>query len=141
MNATCSKCGTQLEAMWKFCALCGTERARETPEAAHVEAKHELAPVKGGFGGLVFGLIAAPVLMIVGTLLLITGIGALPGIAMIAAGVLAPLIGPVMGMNAVREPCPWCGVEVSGVGIFDRFSCPTCGKHIVKKKHELLKAE
>jgi len=55
--------------------------------------------------------------------------------------VLAPLIGLVIGVNAMRATCPWCGEKVTGVGIFDRFSCPKCGQRIVMRKRELLKAE
>jgi len=141
MSAICLKCETQLENSWKFCPRCGVERVHETPELAHMHPEHEKAPVKGGFSGLFFGVIAAPVLIIVGTMICLTGLGVFLGVPLIVAGVLAPLIGPIMGVNAMQGECPWCSAEVSGVGIFDRFSCPTCGKHILMKKHELLKAE
>ncbi len=141
MNESCLKCRTHLESAWKFCPLCGVERVRETHEAAEPHHAHERAPVKGAFSGLFFGLIAAPVLIIAGGMICLTGLGIFLGIPLIVAGVLAPLIGPVMGVNAMRGTCPWCGAEVSGVGIFDKFSCPTCSQRIVLKKHELLKAE
>jgi endogenous inhibitor of DNA gyrase (YacG/DUF329 family) len=138
MNAICGKCGSHLEAGWAFCPHCAapcTHVAEVTPR------KHEQAPVKGGFSGLFFGLIAAPVLIIAGALICLTGLGVFLGVPLIIAGVLAPLIGPVMGMTALHEKCPWCTAEVSGVGIFDHFSCPTCGKRIAMQNHELLRAE
>ncbi|MGB7264193.1 MAG: hypothetical protein WBC92_01690 [Terracidiphilus sp.] len=141
MNANCQKCGTNLESIWKYCPQCGVERVQEKAEPAAVHHKHERAPVKGGFSGLFFGLIAAPVLILVGGLICLTGLGVVLGIPLIVAGVLAPLIGPVMGVNAMHGTCPWCSADVSGVGIFDRFSCPTCSQRIVMKKRELLKAE
>ncbi len=107
----------------------------------HVHHEPEKVPVRNGFSGLFFGLIAAPVLIIVGGMICLTGLGIVLGIPLIVAGVLAPLIGPLMGVNSLRGTCPWCGGEVSGVGIFDKFSCPKCSQRIVVKKHELLKAE
>jgi len=141
MVPICAKCGSHLDARWKFCPLCGVERAVEARETAHAHPGREKAPVKGAFSGLFFGLIVAPVMIIAGAMICLTGLGIVLGIPLIVAGVLAPLIGPMMGVNALRGQCPWCGAEVSGVGIFDKFSCPTCGEHIVMKKQELLKAE
>ena len=141
MNAICSKCGAHLEPVWKYCPQCGVEYAQDRGESAPVRHMHENAPVKSGFSGLFFGLIAAPVLILVGTMICLTGLGVFLGVPLIVAGVLAPLIGPVLGVNAMHGTCPWCGADVSGVGIFDRFSCPTCSQRIVMKKRELLKAE
>jgi len=141
MNESCSKCGMRLEAQWKFCPSCAAERVNLVKVASPSQHEHEMAPVKSGFSGLLFGLIAAPVLIIVGGMICLTGLGVFLGVPLIIAGILAPLIGPVLGVNAMRGRCPWCSAEVSGVGIFDRFSCPTCGQRIVMKKRELLKAE
>jgi predicted RNA-binding Zn-ribbon protein involved in translation (DUF1610 family) len=97
--------------------------------------------VKGGLSGLFLGLIAAPVLIIVGGMICLTGLGVFLGVPLIVAGICAPIIGPLLGVNALHGKCPWCGAKVSGVGLFDRFSCPTCGKHIVVRKRELMRAE
>ncbi len=94
----------------------------------------------GGFSGLFFGLIAAPVLIIAGGMICLTGLGVFLGVPLIVAGVLAPLIGPLLGVNALHGTCPWCSAKVNGVGIFDRFSCPTCNKQIVVRKSELVRA-
>jgi DNA-directed RNA polymerase subunit RPC12/RpoP len=102
---------------------------------------HEKAPAMGGISGLVLGLLAAPVLIIFGGMICLTGLGIILGIPMIIAGVCAPLIGSLMGLNALRGECPWCGANVSGVGLFDRFSCPACSRRIVVRKHELIRAE
>jgi len=139
MNLPCAKCGAHLESMWSFCPHCGAVITHAMP-AEPVHAEHEKSPVKGAFGGLLLGFVAAPVLLIVGSLLLITGVGALPGILMIVGGVLAPLAGPVLGMNAVRGHCPWCGAEVSSVALIDRFACDACKGKIVVRHRELLKA-
>jgi len=141
MANLCAKCASHLEPQWKFCPSCGVERTPEIHEAVHAHPAREKAPIKGAFTGLFFGLIAAPVLIIAGGMICLTGLGIVLGIPLIVAGVLAPLIGPTMGINSLKAACPWCGAEVSGVSIFDKFSCPTCGEHIVMKKHELLKAD
>lgn len=140
MNGSCSKCGVELEPRWKFCPYCGSAGVQEASAQA-VPPTHEKAPVRAAFSGLLFGVLAAPVLILVGGMLCLTGLGAIGGIPLIVAGVLAPLIGPLLGVNALRGKCPWCGAGVSGVGIFDRFSCPTCGKHIAVRKREMLRVE
>jgi predicted RNA-binding Zn-ribbon protein involved in translation (DUF1610 family) len=140
MNGNCLKCGVQLEVAWKFCPHCGVERAYEAQEPVHAHQEREKAPVKSGFSGLFFGLIAAPVLVIAGGLICLTGLGVFLGVPLIVAGVLAPLIGLVMGLNAMHGTCPWCSADLSGVGIFDRFSCPKCSQRIVLRKHEMMRA-
>lgn len=141
MNESCSKCGTYFEAPWKFCPLCGAERAKAAEATAAEHHEPEKVPMKNGLTGLFFGLIAAPPLIIAGGMICLTGLGVFLGVPLVIAGVLAPLIGSVVGVNALHGACPWCGAKVSGVGIFDKFSCPTCGQRIVMKKRELLKAE
>ena len=64
-------------------------------KAAPGEIEH--APMEGPFSGLLFGVLAAPILIIVGTLLCLTGLGAILGVPMILAAILAPLLGPLLG--------------------------------------------
>jgi DNA-directed RNA polymerase subunit RPC12/RpoP len=141
MSGTCEKCGAHLETAWKFCPHCAASIAHETAEPEHEHPHREKPPVKSAFGGLLLGFIAAPVLIIYGGMICLTGLGVVLGIPMIVAGVCAPLIGSLMGLNAMHGVCPWCGAAVSGVGIFNRFSCPACSQRIVVKKRELLRAE
>jgi DNA-directed RNA polymerase subunit RPC12/RpoP len=141
MTGTCSKCAAHLELPWKFCPHCGTTSTQEIQTQAPAHPEPEKPPVKSAFSGLLLGFIAAPVLIIYGGMICLTGLGVFLGVPMIIAGVCAPLIGSMMGLNALKGKCPWCGEWVSGVGIFDRFSCPACSKRIVVKKHEMLRAE
>ncbi len=141
MNETCSKCSARLESLWKFCPHCGAAAEREASVIALQHPEHEKAPVRSGISGLVMGLLAAPVLILVGGMICLTGLGVVLGLPMIVAGVCAPLIGSLMGLNALRGKCPWCAAKVSGVGLFDRFSCPACGKRIAMRKREMVRAE
>lgn len=140
MSESCGKCGAHLDTAWKFCPHCAAAIAREIPECAHEHPHHEKPPVKSAFGGLLLGFIAAPVLIIYGGMICLTGLGIFLGIPMIVAGILAPVIGSVMGLNSMHGVCPWCGTKVSGVGIFDRFSCPACSQKIVVRKREMQRA-
>ena len=98
MNTPCTKCGTLLEASWGFCPKCGIAVIREAhPHAAHLDPERSSVP--GAFGGLLFGVIVAPVLIIFGTLLCLTGLGAILGVPMIIAAIIAPLVGPVLGLG------------------------------------------
>ena len=98
MNNLCSQCQQLLEPQWRFCAHCGAS----IPRVTEMETEHptpEPAPVKGAFGGMFFGFVAAPLLLVVGSLLCLTGLGAFLGVPMIIAGVLAPLAGSLYGMT------------------------------------------
>lgn len=100
MEPVCSHCGERLQPSWIFCARCSARvpvaEAKQPPEPP------EPAPVTGAFSGLYFGLIAAPVMVIVGIMLCLTGLGAFVGIPMIIGGVLAPLAGPMLGMGVAK---------------------------------------
>ncbi len=140
MSTLCSKCGTQFGLNWKFCAECGAECGEgpqhETETPRHLESQR--TPIQGTFGGLFFGMIATPILVIVGTMLCLTGLGAIAGIPMIIAGVLAPLLGPLIGFGAMRGKCPWCGASVNTVANSKDFGCHACSGriHVVNQHFE-----
>lgn len=100
MEPVCSHCGERLEPNWIFCARCSARVPAAEPKQQHEPP--EPAPVTGAFSGLYFGLIAAPVMVIVGSMLCLTGLGAFLGIPMIIGGILAPLAGPMLGMGAAK---------------------------------------
>ncbi|MFP5236289.1 MAG: zinc ribbon domain-containing protein [Acidobacteriota bacterium] len=101
MEPVCPECGEHLDSEWIFCPRCGA-RVVQPAEPKHEQQEPEPAPVTGAFSGLYFGLVAAPVMVIVGTMLCLTGLGAFLGIPMIIGGILAPLAGPMFGMGAVK---------------------------------------
>jgi len=144
MEGLCSKCDVKLESPWKFCPYCGIEGAQpiQVHEAQHEAepAESEKAPARVAFAGLLFGMLAVPILVIVGTMLCLTGLGAILGIPMILAAVFAPLMGPMFGLQALKGPCPWCGVAVSTVANDKDFACHSCGKRIAVKHREFVTA-
>jgi predicted RNA-binding Zn-ribbon protein involved in translation (DUF1610 family) len=139
MDKLCSTCGQHIDPAWKFCPGCGSAYApvaNRTPKDSEPEA----APAKGAFSGLLFGMIAMPILLIVGAMLCLTGLGAILGIPMIIAGICAPLVGPMMGLGALKGDCPWCGIPVSSVANSKDFSCHGCGKRIAIKHRHIVAA-
>lgn len=100
MEPVCSHCGEHLDPHWIFCARCGAHLPAPQPKSQ--TEPPEAAPVTGAFSGLYFGLIAAPVMVIVGSMLCLTGLGAFLGIPMIVGGILAPLAGPMFGMGVAK---------------------------------------
>ena len=138
MNAPCSKCGTTLESNWGFCPKCGIaighERRRLTEPAVH-----EKSSVPGAFGGLLFGVIAAPVLLIFGTLLCLTGLGAFLGVPMILAGILAPLAGPLLGIGEHTVRCPCCNTREITVADGKLHCCPNCEKEFAVGAHDVVR--
>jgi len=139
MPATCVQCEAQIDPAWRFCPLCGSAHASDVHQET-LPVEHERAPVQGAFSGLVLGLLAVPILILPGALLCLTGLGALLGIPLILVGVLAPLLGPMMGLGVVKGTCPWCGAAVSGLEHSRDFSCPECGKRISVKHREFMSA-
>ncbi len=100
----------------------------------------EKPPTQGAFSGLLFGLLAVPLLVIVGTMLCLTGLGAILGIPMILTAVFAPLLGSLIGMDAHRGKCPWCGAAISNMDSAHHPVCPVCNKEFAVKHHLFIKA-
>ena len=136
---TCSKCGSHLDSPWKFCPNCGTV-AVAPPAPVHPQ-EHEKVPAKYGFIGLFFGLIAAPVFLIYGTMISLLGPWMVVGIPMILLGLACPVLGPYLAINAVRGACPWCGAKISSFGPLDAFYCHACSQKILVRDGHMLRAE
>lgn len=124
MDALCSKCGKQIAPQWSFCAQCGAAVNHES----HAQAEHEAAPARGAYGGLLYGVIAAPILILAGIMLSLTGWGIFLGLPMILAGILAPLAGPLFGMGERKGRCPSCGTLVISSGDGLLHDCPACNE-------------
>jgi predicted amidophosphoribosyltransferase len=123
MDTNCSKCGAHLSSAWSFCPACGTAVTHEVHPSAH---QHH--PARGAFGGLYYGLIAAPILIIPGVLLCLLGWGIFFGVPMIVLGITAPLVGPVLGMGEHKGKCPSCGTRMISIADSKEHDCPICNK-------------
>ncbi len=134
MKTQC-KCGTLLEMSWTFCPSCGVAVTREVQSPA-ASADHEKSSVPGAFGGLLFGVIAAPILLIVGIMLCLTGLGAVLGVPMIIAAVCAPLAGPLLGLGEHRVRCPYCNTREITVADNQLHYCPNCDKEFALGVHQ-----
>lgn len=124
MFAHCVKCGMELTAVWSFCPQCGAA----VPHEKHEPQVHEPVPMKGAFGGMYIGLITAPVLIIAGVMLCLTGWGIFFGVPFIVLGILAPLYGPLIGMGEHRGKCPSCGTRMISIADSKEHECPVCMK-------------
>lgn len=139
MNAQCSNCGTKLALPWSFCPHCGFAATHESPAPAP-PSEHKKSSMPGAFGGLFVGVVMAPVLIIFGTLLCLTGLGAILGIPMIIAGLVSPLAGPLMGMKEHQGKCPCCGMHVVSVTDGQPHYCPACDKEFALVDHPMAHA-
>ena len=136
MSDHCQKCNASLSSPWSFCPTCGTRVMHE--QLAPTEA--ERPPVKHAFSGLLYGLIVAPMCIIVGGMLCCTGLGAFLGVPVIFAGILAPLIGPMVGIGEPRGKCPWCGNELNDIVNSPAFECHACHGRVLLQDHKFVKA-
>jgi len=139
MERHCPKCKAHMESPWSFCPHCGAAWSDEIVKTL-APAEPEKGPFEGGFSGLLFGIVAAPVLIIPGTLMCLTGLGAFLGVPMIIAGIFAPLIGPLIGLGALKGKCPWCGAAVSSIANTREFGCQACSKRIAISHREFVRA-
>jgi len=140
MEGQCSKCSAPLESPWKFCPHCGAASIQEARKKTAPE-EAEKSPAPGAFGGLLFGMLAVPILAIVGTMLCLTGLGAILGVPMILAAIFAPLLGPLIGLGALKGKCPWCGANVSSIANAKDFACHACSQRIGIRHRGFVKAE
>jgi DNA-directed RNA polymerase subunit RPC12/RpoP len=131
MDAHCSKCATPLTPLWIFCPHCGTAVPHETQNAAAPEH----VPARGAFGGLIYGVIAAPILIVAGIMITLTGWGIFLGVPVIVLGILAPLAGPLFGMGEHKGKCPGCGTTVITIGDGKVHDCPTCSAKFAVGEH------
>ena len=137
MDATCTKCKAQLtSSQWSFCPQCGEAVVHEAAEPQ----EHELHPARGAFGGLAYGLIAAPILVIAGVMICLTGWGLFLGIPVILMGILAPLAGPMFGMSEHTAKCPDCGTRMITIADGKMHACPTCNASFAVDRHPLAHA-
>ena len=60
MEVHCLKCGAGMESLWRFCPQCGKGCVVES-HAERVHEPAERAPLKGGFSGMLFGMLAQAV--------------------------------------------------------------------------------
>lgn len=105
MCSQCLHCHSQLIEGCHFCPNCGIAVPKEAPLEA-VGPEQEIiipepgnAPVSGVFGGLFFGALAVPVLIVVGALLCFLPLGFIVGLPMLIAAILAPALGLEMGLS------------------------------------------
>jgi hypothetical protein len=130
----------QLALSWSFCPHCGFAAIHENPAPAPPPAEHQKSSMPGAFGGLFFGVVMAPVLIIFGFLLCLTGLGAFLGIPMILVGLISPLAGPLMGMKEHQGRCPCCGLHVVSVSDGQPHCCPSCDSEFALSDHPVAKA-
>ena len=132
MDAHCAKCGMVLVSRWSFCPQCGAPVVHEKHELIH-----QPVPSKGAFSGMYIGLIAAPILIISGAMLCLTGWGVVFGVPFILLGILAPLYGPIVGMGEHRGKCPSCGTRMISIADSKEHECPVCNKKFAIEDREV----
>lgn len=136
MDVHCVKCGMVLVSAWSFCPQCGASVVHEK----HEPPVHQPVPAKGAFSGMCVGMIAAPILIITGVMLCLTGWGIFFGVPFLVLGILAPLYGPLVGMGEHLGKCPDCGTRMISIGDSKEHECPVCNKRFAIGDHSVVGA-
>jgi ribosomal protein S27AE len=132
--AQCPRCAAAINPGWNFCPQCGAAGHAPAPEM------REKSSARDALGGMLFGVLTAPVCLIVGGMLCCTGLGAFAGVPLILLGIVAPLLGTVLGLHEIHGKCPWCGTTM--ISLFRHphdGTCPVCGKSIAVHAEKLEK--
>jgi hypothetical protein len=96
--------------------------------------------MEGAFSGMALGMIAAPLMIVAGIMLCMTGWGLFLGVPVIIGGILAPLAGPIFGMGERKGKCPSCGTRVVTVADGRVHHCPACSKDFAVEDQVVAKA-
>jgi len=140
MEAACPKCAAPADAAWVYCPHCATAIHPGSLPAV-TPAGSQRAPLEGAFGGLLVGLLTAPILIIFGTLLCLTGLGAIVGVPLILGAIFAPLLGPMIGLGAIKGDCPWCGASLGAISSKQSFDCSHCHQRVLIRKGKFVRSE
>jgi predicted RNA-binding Zn-ribbon protein involved in translation (DUF1610 family) len=117
----------------KFCPNCGAAVVHESHPI-----EHEHHQVRNALGGMFYGLVAAPILIIPGILLCFLGWGMVLGIPMILLGILMPIWGPIFGLHEHRGKCPSCGTRMISVEDGKVHACPVCDEKFALEDQHLV---
>ena len=127
----CPKCRLENPPSAARCYCGYSFGARPTAARGSSTTQARSAKGQGALAGCIAGWGVSGCLIPLGILLCFTGIGAIVGVPMILGGVMAPLLGPLMGLGALKGRCPWCGTGVTSGKSALGFDCPACKKRIV----------
>ena len=78
-----------------------------------------------------------------GVTFVFTGLGALVGIPLIVAGLVAPffLLRSFFARQKVRGRCPYCGAQIIIEEHLRETDCPSCQKHLEVREKKVFKVE
>ena len=79
--------------------------------------------------------------IVVGGLLCLTGIGAIIGIPLILAGLLALFLGPLLGLTSIKGKCPYCETSVTAQSTAVVVTCSAYQKRIVIREKRFYRIE
>ncbi len=133
----CRECSKDISAEALTCPNCGApnphgESVVEPCESKGVKAKGD--KLTGVAAGTLFGL---GCLIPAGILLCFTGIGALFGVPLIIAGLIAPLF----GLMSIKGPCPYCGCTIRAMKTSEGVTCKACKKRVVVRGGKLYRVD
>lgn len=139
----CPDCGKQISDRAAACPNCGAppvaDESATTPQLVQqVVTPTESAKLEGVVIGTASGCLTSVLLFVGGGLLCATGIGALIGVPMIIGAILAPIVGPLLGLAHKKGRCPNCQGEVSVAPGERGTTCGSCKRRIVYRDGKLL---
>lgn len=146
MKIICSYCQKSLEAPDESaggkgkCPRCGEVFEIPGEKAKTEEVILKRKGWKSGIFGAVLGFGFAGFGILLGVLLLFTGIGAPMGVGIILASFLIPLIVGAMFADDMYGNCPYCDSRINVSAEKQGINCPGCDKRFLVKGEKLIPA-
>jgi hypothetical protein len=112
-----------------FCSKCGQNLNNKFTEGIFVKK-----PLKG----LNDGIFQGGICVILGFILMWTGIGAIGGIIFIIIGCLLPIALFINGFSMLKGNCPYCGNELLVYSYDKSIKCQVCKKQVIIKNNKFI---
>ena len=123
----CRECSKEISVEATVCPNCGAPNPHGDSGPERAEPKGVKAKGDKLAGVAASTWIGLGCLIPAGVVLTLTGIGAIIGVPLIIAGIIAPIV----GLASIKGSCPYCGATLRTMKTSQGVTCGACKKRVV----------